>query len=162
MKRRRLVGTLVLILLAAKACSLSLAGGDSGSVALVPYFNEELGIRGVEPLQGWTDQAQLVQLSFPGTTDELIAKVLADISLTQLPEPTGSYKGTTFIWDLYAFEAQIIDVGSEVFRVDLALAEGDSASYLVALATLPDAYDADAPLYETVFTHAVYALAPLE
>jgi hypothetical protein len=46
--------------------------------------------------------------------------------------------------------------------VDLALTEDGERAYLVALATLPDDYNAHAPLYDTVFTHVVYALAPLD
>lgn len=177
MKKNLLLGLLAGMLLVMTACSASLAGGDSGSIALTRFFSEEFGIRGVVPqacvqsnpgnfectdLTPDDSPVVMVQQLFPGTMDELIALVLDEVSLEQLPEPAGSYKGTAFTWDLYTFEAQIIDAGPETFRVDLALAQGDSASYLVVLATLPDSYDANAVLYETVFTRAVYALAPLK
>jgi hypothetical protein len=42
------------------------------------------------------------------------------------------------------------------------VAGSDSITYFVALVTRPDDYEANASLYETAFTHAVYALAPLE
>ncbi|UCC62807.1 MAG: hypothetical protein JSV36_18990 [Anaerolineae bacterium] len=176
-RRRRLVAAWVLILLVATACTTSLAGGGSGSIAMVPFTSEELRIRGVVPLvcrhtypgnfecEGLTpDQrpAAIVQQSLPGTRIELVALLLDQVGLEQLPESTGSYKGVAFTWDLYTFETQIKDAGPETFRVDSALAEGDSASYVVALVTLPDVYDANAALYETAFTHVAYALAPLE
>jgi hypothetical protein len=176
-KRKQLSSVLILVLLTATACAALPARGGSGSIALVPFSSPEFGIQGVVPqacrqedagnfectgLTSDSDAAVMVQQSLPASRDELIALLLDQVDLEQLPEPSGDYKGTAFAWDLYAFEAQIVDVGSEILRVDLALAEGDSASYLVALVTVPDVYDANAALFDTVFTHAVYALAPLE
>ena len=177
MKRRLLAAILGSVLLATTACTAPLAEGGSGSIALVPFFSEEFDIRGVVPLvcqQGYPGNfecqdltpgqspAYMSQQSFPGAMDELVPLLLHALSLEEFPEPIGTYKGTAFIWDLYTLEAQIPDLGPETFRVDLALAEGGEMSYLVALVTLPDAYDAHTPLYGTVFTHAVYALAPLD
>lgn len=162
MKKNLLLGILASALLVVTGCTVSLREGDSGSILLTPFVDEELGIQGVAPQQGWTDQAELVQYSLPGTIDDAIAIVLDQTSLTELPEPVGSYKGKALAWDLYAFETQVTDVGPQTLHLELALAEDESAAYLVALAVLPDAYDASAALYETVFTHAVYALAPLK
>jgi hypothetical protein len=165
------------MLLILMACTTSLAEGDSGSIALMPFFSEEFDIQGVVPVacnQGEPGDfecpdltpaqspAYLFQKFLPGTLDELIPLLLDDLSLKKLPEPNGSYKGMAFTWDLFTFEAQIWDLGPEIFRLDLALTEDGERAYLVALVTLPDDYNAHAPLYDTVFTHAVYALAPLD
>jgi hypothetical protein len=177
MKGRLLAAILGSVLLAITACTIPLPEGDSGSIALLPFFSEEFGIRGVVPVachQGDPGNfecrdltqdrslAYLVLQVFPVAMDELIPLLLDELSLERLVEPVGSYKGTALTWDLYTFEAQISDLDPDTFRVDLALAESGEMSYLVALVTLPDAYDAHAPLYDTVFTHCVYALAPLD
>jgi hypothetical protein len=154
-----------------------LAEGDSGSIPLLPFFSEEFDIRGVVPVachQGEPGDfecrdltpaqspAYLFQKFLPSTLDELIPLLLDDLSLEELPEPIGTYKGVAFTWDLFTFEAQIWDLGPETFRLDLALTEDGERSYLVALVTLPDDYNAHAPLYDTIFIHVVYALAPLD
>ena len=162
MKKNLLLSILASALLVVMGCTVSLPEGDSGSILLTPFVDKELGIQGVAPQQGWTDQAELIQYSLPGTIDDVIALVLDQTSLTELPEPVGSYKGKALTWDLYTFNVQSQEVGPEAVRVDLALAEDESAAYLVALAVLPDAFDANAALYETIFTHAIYALAPLK
>jgi hypothetical protein len=177
MKKRLLTGVLAGLLLVLTACSASLPVGKSGSIALLPFFHEEMGIRGVVP-QG-CNQAQpgtvecanlisgqapvaLVQQAAPVSLDELIDLVLASTILEQLPEHTGSYRGTAFNWDLYAGQTKIKDLGPVTVRLDVALAEGDSASYLVAMVSLPEDYEANTALLETVFTHALYSLAPLD
>ncbi len=177
MKKHWLAGVLAGLLPVLMACSASLPVGKSGSIALLPFFHQEMGIRGVVP--HGCNQAQpgtvecpdlisgqvpvvLVQQSAPVPLDELIDAVLASTALQQLPEPTGSYKGTAFTWDLYAGQTQIKDLGPVTVRLDVALAEGDSASYLVAMVTLPEDYEANTALLQTVFTHAVYSLAPLD
>jgi hypothetical protein len=162
MKKNLLLGILASALLVVMGCTVSLPEGDSGSILLTPFVDEEIGIQGVAPQQGWTDQAELIQYSLPGSIDDAIALVLDQTSLTELPEPVGSYKGKALTWDLYTFETQSKDVGPQTLHADLALAEDESAAYLVALAVLPDAYDASSALYETVFTHMVYALAPFK
>lgn len=177
MKKHWLAGVLTGLLLVLTACSGSLPVGKSGSIALLPFFHEEMGIRGVVP--AGCNQAQpgtvecanlisssapvvLVQQAAPVPLDELIDLVLASTTLEQLPKHTGSYRGTAFNWDLYAAETQITDVGPVTVRLDVALAEGDSASYLVAMVTLPEDYEANTALLQTVFTHALYSLAPLD
>jgi hypothetical protein len=171
---------LVVVLLVVAACSPALPQDDSGSVALIPFFNQELGIQGVMPhgctqvssdtfectnLTPEQDFAVLVQSTVPGTMDDLVAIVLNQTGFSELPEPTDRYRGRAFTWDLYTGETRLTDAGDaadETVHLDLALAEGDSAAYLVALVTLPEAYNANPVLYDTIFTHAAYALAPLE
>jgi hypothetical protein len=177
MRKHGPAGVLAALLLVLTACSASLPVGRSGSIALVPFFHEELGIRGVVPtgcnhtqpgsvecadLISGRAQVLIVQQAAPVPLDELIEALLSELTLEQLPEPTGSYRGSAFDWDLYAMETQIKDVGPVTVRLDLALAEGDSASYFVGMATLPEDYEANTALLQTVFTHAVYSLAPME
>jgi len=162
MNKKLLLGVLVSFLLAVTACTGLQPRHGSGWIAMTPFTSDEYGIRGVVPPGDWIEQGALVQQSFPGTMDELVSVLLAQTSLDKVPEPAGSYRGAALTWSLYAFETQVTEVGPETVRVDLALAEGGSASYLVAMVTLPDAYEENESLVKTVFLHAVYALAPLE
>ena len=161
LKKMLMFALLLAMLLAVASCTNSVAEDHSGVIIMEPFTSEEFGIRGVVPA-GLPDQFALIQQSFPGTKDELTPVLLDQANLKELPKPTGSYKGRTFTWDLYTFETQIESVSPEIVRIDLALAEDDSASYLVALVTLPSDYDENVPMFETIFLHAVYALAPLE
>jgi hypothetical protein len=161
MKKSRILVLLAGMLLCVTACNVSLPEGESGSIALIPFFDRERGMQGVMPLEGWTDRAVLLQESFPGTLDELIAEIAADTDLIALPRSTGTYRGSAFTWDLYQFHTQLADTGPGIYRVDLGLAKSDSAYYFVALVTLPADYAANEPLYKTVFTHALYALSPM-
>lgn len=161
LKKMLMFALLLGTILALAACTGSVAEDHGGVIIMEPFTSEEFGIRGIVPAS-LPDQFALVQQSFPATKDELTPVLLAQANLKELPEPTGSYKGSAFTWDLYTFETQIEDVSPDMVRVDLALAEGDSASYLIALVTLPGDYDANAPMFETIFLHAVYALAPLD
>ena len=164
MRHRRLLNALLLcgVLLAAGACSASLPQGEQGSIALMPFWNQEMGIQGVEPLQNWAEQAELVQLSVPGTLDDLMAVVQAQTSITQLPEPSSNYQGKALTWKLWSAETQLKEAGPGKWHVELALAEGESRAYLVALVVQPDQYEANPALYDVVFAHALYALQPLE
>ena len=164
MRHYRLLSPLLLlgVLLAVGACSATLPQSERGSIALIPFWNEEMGIQGVEPLQNWAEQAELVQLSVPGDMDDLVAIVQEQTSITQLPEPLGTYTGKALTWSLWSAETQVKDAGSGNWHVELALAEGESTAYLVALVVQPDEYDAKPRLYDTVFGHALYSLQPLE
>jgi hypothetical protein len=171
---------LALLLLVAAACNPALPQGDSGLVALMPFFSQELGIQGVVPngcaqvssdtfecahLTPEQDFMLLVQSAVPGAMDDLVALVLDKTSFSELPEPVDRYRGKVFTWDLYTGETRLIDAGDAanvIVHLDLALAEGDSAAYIVALVVLPEAYNANPVLYDTIFAHAAYALAPLE
>lgn len=150
-------GTLVIA-----ACDFSLPQGASGSIALIPFWDEEKGVQGVQPLEGWTQEAQLLQDAIPMARTDAVTLLLADTDLTALPETTGSYTGKAFTWDLYTFETHIQDASVGAVRVDLAVAEDGSTTYVVALAVLPDAYETNRALFDTVFTHALYALEPME
>ncbi len=153
-----LVGGTLLI----AACDFSLPQGTSGSIALIPFWDEERGVQGVQPLEGWTQEAQLLQDAIPMARTDALTLLLADTDLTALPETRGRFTGKAFAWDLYTFETQIQDASVGAVRVDLAVAEDGSTTYVVALAVLPDAYEIDRALFDAIFAHALYALEPVE
>lgn len=171
MNRKLLCGISMIVLLLLTGCSASLPAGDSGSISLIPFFNTDHGISGVVPVTcseqapgsfDCPDLAVMVQQAHPGPLDELVDEVVAQLSVEELPEPAGSYKGRAFDWDLYSLEAQVKDAGFDVLRVELALAQDGPMSYIVALVTLPEAYEGHPELYDTIFAHAVYGLMPWE
>jgi hypothetical protein len=174
MKRTAIFCGLALLALVATACTSSPTG--TGSVAMLPFFDQEQGLRGVVPhacqrtgpgnydCTGLTPDQQpavLVQQAVPGSRDDIVAVVLQQTGLPALPEPVGALRGRAFRWELYTFDAELQEAGPVPVRIDLALAGGDATSYLVVLVTLPGVYEAHAPLWDTVVAHTLYALEPL-
>ena len=104
----------------------------------------------------------MFQMSLPNTTDERHAIALAGVPLEPLPEPSGSYEGHALTWDLYTVQDQPADQNQKSWRTDLGLAKNDSTVYLVALTMPSNAYAAHRRLYDTVFTHAMYSLEPVD
>ena len=144
------------------ACGGWGADHGSGTVIMEPFIDEQFGIRGNTPAAGWAERAVLLQQSFSGTTDELTALLVEQTDLIGLPKSTGTYKGRALTWQLYRFETQLQSAEPGIYRVDMGVAEGEAAIYFVTLVTMPMEYEDQAALYESVFTHAMYALAPLE
>jgi hypothetical protein len=138
--------------------------GESGLVAMIPFTNEEYGIRGNAPLEGWSDRAVLVQESVLGTMDEFVDVVVEKTDLVQLPQTTGVYEGAFLTWDLYTFGTRIAEAGPAVFKVNLGVAQssGGAKQYMVLLITQPMDYPAHKLKYDAVFEHALYAFEPLE
>jgi len=142
--------------------AVALPDAGSGVVIMAPFTSDELGVRGLTP-QNWTDKAALVQQAVPLKRDEAVPLILAQTNLAQLPESSGRYTGSALTWDLYTFDAKINDSGTdETLRVNLALAEQDSTTYFVAVAALPGDHEVNEQMLQTVFTHAMYALVPME
>jgi hypothetical protein len=148
------------------ACSVSLPQGAGGHVALIPFWDEEQGIQGVQPLEGWDEDTRLIQIALPGGPQEAAAQLLAEIDLTALPASAGTFKGKAFTWDLYTFESRLKGAPVDSLHFDLAVAETEYGTsprtYIVLLLSLPDNYRANPALYDAVFTHVVYALQPME
>lgn len=149
-------------MLAIAACGFSLPQGNSGSIALIPFWDEEQGIQGVRPLEGWSEEAELVQNAIPLSRADTMALLMAQTDLSTPPESTGRFKGKALMWELYTFETHLQDAPVGTLHVDLAVAENGTTTYAVGLAVLPDAYDTNPALFDTIFTHAVYALEPME
>jgi hypothetical protein len=108
------------------------------------------------------DNVELVQEVFPGSLEELATAALDSIDLEEFPESIGTSRGPTLSWELYSFDAQIKELGTFPVSLDLAMAEGDSASYFVGLVTLPEEYDYNPNKYQSVFYHTIYAFSPIE
>ncbi len=148
--------------LAIAACSFSLPEGTDGSIALIPFWDEEQGIQGVQPMEGWSEEALLRQIAVRSSPEEARALILEQTDLSDFPESVGLYRGKAFTWDLYKFESSLEEVPEAILHFDLAVAETDSTTYVVALVALPDAHSADPKLHDTIFTHALYAFEPMD
>lgn len=182
MKRTSFFGILLCILLLAAACTASLAAGESGYIALLPFSSEELGARGVIPqackqgepgvfdcssLRAGQSAFFLILRSYPMTREEFMPLLVTDLNLAAVPSAKGTYAGPALNWELYQLEIPFPDLGPEPFRLDLALAEHGTAGqgsmlYAIALLTLPADYDPHRALYDTLLRHMLHALAPLE
>jgi len=144
------------------SCTSSTFQNESQGWVLMRYYtSEEKGISGIEPVDLGED-VQLVQEAFPGSLEELRAAALESIDLQGFPESMGTYQGAALTWDLYSFEAQIADLGPFTVSLDMAIAEGDTVSYFVALVSLPENYEENADKYQSVFYHTLYAFSPIE
>ena len=168
---------LAVILLTASGCTWSLPDGDSGVIGMIPLVSEDYGIRGIAPI-GWDqvepgkfvrsgaerieDYIELHEKAAPLSKDELVALLLEQISLEELPESTGTYDGAALTWDWSTLDSRIDGAGEFTFRVKLAVAEGESESYFVAVLALPETYDANAPMLDTIFRYALDAIAPVD
>jgi hypothetical protein len=162
MKRYFVSAILLSALLALTACGASAPQEDAGWVGMQPFVNEESKIRGLIPQAGWSEVAQVQLDSAPMDVNELTAELVKQTpDLDELPERAATYRGRGLTWDEYSLEGHLPGVDPLV-RLNVALAEGDSLSYFVALAVLSEAYQAQPSLYDTVFRHVVYALEPLE
>jgi hypothetical protein len=149
-------------ILAIGACSFSLPEGTDGSIALLPFWDEEQSIHGVQPVEGWSEEATLRQVMVPFSSHEALALLLKETDLLALPEATGRFKGKTFTWTLYEFESHLEELPVGILHFDMAVAESGSTTYVVALLALPDAYETNRALYNTVYTHALYAFESME
>ena len=90
------------------------------------HVNDEFGIRGIAPVEGWAEEAH------PAPLDELVAALIKETDLISLPRSTGTYQGAYLNWKLYSFVSRIQDEGDMLFRVDLATAKDDTRSYFCA------------------------------
>lgn len=164
MRRTRAVLAILMLAttVAITACSFTLPEGTDGSIALIPFWDEEQRIQGVQPMEGWSEEALLRQLAITASREEARALILEQTDLSAFPESVGQYRGKAFTWDLYRFESSLEEVPDAILHLDLAVAETDSTTYVVALVALPEARDANRVMYDAVFTHALYALEPME
>lgn len=144
------------------SCTASNYQADSqGWVMMNYYTNQEKGISGLQPLE-LGENVEIIQEVFPGSIQELREAALEQMNIEEFPESIGKYHGRALSWDLYSFEAQIRELGPFDLAVNLAVAEGDSVSYFVALVALPEDYEANTEKYEAVFYHTLYAFSPAE
>jgi hypothetical protein len=148
------------LLLLTTGCAVSLPPGDKGVVPMVPFWDEEMGIHGVKPLDGWSEQAMILQQSFPGSRDEMVVLLVEQTDLISLPQSRGVYQGARMLWKLYTFHTQLQDAPPGIYRIDMGVSEQAGVQYFVLLVCVSTTYDQHARMYETVFEHALYALQP--
>ena len=160
-KKLALFGFILIIPFAVLGCASPQVEHDDGLIIMTPMINREQGIRGVVP-DGIENLLVFTQESVPATMDELYPMFLEQTGLDELPQPYDRLSGTAFNWDLYTVETIMPGSGLETVRIDIALTEQDMTTYFVAMISFPDDYNEHARMYETIFTHAVYALAPLQ
>jgi hypothetical protein len=163
MNKKWILAILALTLLAVPACIPSPPEGASGSIAMIPFVDEEQGIRGNAPLEGWSEEAALIQQAVFGPEDELLAAIVEQTDLVQLPRSTGTYESARLTWHLYSFATQLEQAPPGIYRVDMALAEMENGAgyYMVLLAARSSTYEANRAQYRAVLEHALYALEPL-
>ncbi len=143
------------------------------SLELVPFVNENHGIRSVAP-ESWSrvdteigvlgrgvwpqDVARLYTLAYPGMSTEsmIMTIVLPALGMDKLPEGVAKLETRDFTWELYYVEAPIPDLGT--LFVDLAFAETAGGSYMVAVTAGQDDYEV---LHDAVFLPAVRSLEPI-
>lgn len=162
MKKSLLCALLLGPLLVATGCALALPTGETGSVGMMPFWDEERGIRGNKPLDGWSDKAVLRQEPGPPTKEELVAAITEATDLVALPRSVRTYRGAHLDWELAEVECQVYDAGPGIYRLNLAFAEKDGRTFWAALITTPAEYEAHTAMYDTVYEKALYALAPMD
>lgn len=137
-------------------------------ITLLPLTSEGYGIESVTP-EGWEDLGQgivarqespadvvlLAQQSAPVSQDLVMESLLPQFALTEAPESTGTYEGTSLIWTLYEFA---FEQGAVATTADLAMAEHDGTTCIVLLLSTAEEHDA---LHEQVFQPVLAAFAPL-
>ena len=163
------------------ACSVSLPQGESGSIAMMPFFDAQRGIRGVAPAEcsrtesGYFDCSKLTpalskvplsQETFVGTEAELVAVLSESVDTDEETEPSGSYQGSHYTWETHSLEAAVPLLGPETYRIYIGIAVEGSGSRqtwrIVSLAATSTDFDENEALLDAVFTRAMYAMAPLE
>lgn len=148
------------VLLLATGCAVSLPSGEKGVVPMVPFWDEQNGIHGIKPLDGWSEEATIVQQSHLGSRNELSALLVEQTDLISLPQSHGAYQGAYMSWELYTFHTQLQDAPPGIYRVDMGVSERGGVQYFVLLVCVSMTYDQHAPMYEAVFEHALYSLQP--
>lgn len=153
------------------AAATPTAEAPPADVQMVRVENDVMGLSVLVP-EGWqevapgvysrgesaTDLTTLIQQAAPGTAaQDLVASLQTQLGIDALPEPAATLQAGAFEWTLYEIAVDAPPVGT--INVDLAMAESESATYLVLLQALPDAYPA---LHEAVFLPALEGFAALE
>jgi CubicO group peptidase (beta-lactamase class C family) len=138
---------------------------------LVPFNDEHFGIEGLRP-EGWAEiqpgtfaeeasppyVPQFLYAAYEGLNMEWADAYFArQLGLESIPEGTSTYESAALTWEFTTFEVDHPEMGK--IMVDGALAETDSALYVVAVLANGEEYES---LHEAVLLPAVEALAPLE
>jgi pimeloyl-ACP methyl ester carboxylesterase len=143
----------------------SVPSGEVEAIELEPFTSEAMGITGLKPV-GWTeanpgvlargssglDVATLIEQAAPGSADDWLEVLAAQLGLDDLPESTGGREANGLTWTLYTVEVQSLSV-------DIALAESDGLVLIILLQSSIGERDG---LYEAAFLPAIDNLVPIE
>ncbi len=138
------------------------------AIPLEPVTIDAFGITTIVPA-GWTevgpglyarassptDGALVALQSALIRADGLLQAILPQLGLTEAPEPVGEITTDTLTWTLYQVDVEVPQAGT--IRVDIAIAQGAGASYVLIVQSLADEYEA---LHEQVFLPVLAALTP--
>lgn len=142
---------------------------EAGAIEMTRVENETMGISVLVP-DGWSEAAagvyargqsasdltRLIQQAAPGaTTDAISGALLGQLGIEALPDPVDTLETDSLTWDLYELEVEVPPQGT--VAVDLALAENESAAFVVVLQASVDEVEA---LREAVFRSAVEGFEP--
>jgi len=145
--------------------------GEQLETELAPFVAAELGLRGVAPAE-WVEaepghfmpadpadwDTRLVHEFFPGLTlQELVESLLLPVlELEEWPTPVSGHPSARLPWSLYAIELTQRSLSGSF--ADLALAEIDAGTYLVALLAPKNQRDT---LRHSIFLPALDAMEPV-
>ena len=155
---------LILLMVLVTATLTSVTALAQERITLVPHTSESFGIESVVP-EDWvdvgggivarqasaTDATLIAQQSAPLPKDNVLTALLPQLGLSEPPESTGTHQGGALDWTLYEVETLGVSV-------DLALAEENHTTYIVAFQTSPADHDV---LRADVFLPVLDAFAPL-
>lgn len=177
MVRRTKLSILLFLMLFFTACNGDPFHNRSGAIPMLPFSDTELGIQGNRPFHctqvgsGVYDCTDLNpagnpvimdQLAFDASLEELVELVSQQVDTPVPTTESGVYRSAELSWKLYTLETAIKDLGENTFHIQLALAEDEVRCYLIALATVPEDYQADQKMYDAIYNHALYAFKPVE
>lgn len=173
MKKFWVLASMGSIYLLLSACTPALSAGESGSILMQPYENEEIGIRSIVP-SGWAevgpgqfvrgstpeDQTVLVVASVPSMSIlELRDLAASQLELDPLPESFDSYQTPFLEWDLHTVTLDQPEIAG--IKLDIALAAGNKAAFGVVFVTIQSDYDAERSMFDTLWTHTLDAFEPI-
>lgn len=156
---------LVILALVAVLVMPAAAQTEGGEIVLVPFEDPNYQIEGVIP-EGWQALGQglyspdpedftlLALQAAPTTLDRVFEVLLPQLGLTTAPDAVGTLDTESLSWLLYQVD---VPVGAILIRVDLALAETPSATYIALLQTPSPFYD---QLHAEVFIPVLNGLTP--
>ena len=157
----------IVLLITLSGCSQLVS---ASAYKMEPFTSESLGISALAP-EGWEkvteghyagDEWPVDQLIFevyPGMNPQHVLDFTAKtrLGMTEAPESSEQLEGQDLDWDLYENEMELPEIGS--LRVDIALGEKDSVTYLVGMITSPES---DPKLRNKVFLPASRAVEVID
>jgi len=161
---KKVVIAMLLVLLGALALGCAeMPRNDPGCVPMVPFTDEEQGIRGLMVNGGpqLSEYAMLAQSYVPMTWEEIVEDYRRDTGNDELPAPSRTYRGRHLEFTIFELETKLEGAGPYYYRVHSALAERGGAYYGITLLARPSDWAKNRVRYLTAFESAMYALEPI-